>query len=98
MYFSLILKKIQKNKQKTIFYPHACLAPVSNIEVWPVLEEEDKLVSIRVHGLQLPQTCYGVLHVMETHTNRRIYRVTVVLSVARKSLFEFVARMAIICC
>ena len=35
-------------------------------------------MSIRVHGLRLPQTCYGMLHVMNTHTHRPIHNVTVV--------------------
>ena len=35
-----------------------------------------KEVSIRVHGLRLPQTCYGMLHVMNTHTHRPIHIVS----------------------
>ena len=36
-----------------------------------------KEVGNRIHGLRLPQTCYGVLHVMNTHTHRPIPSVTV---------------------
>ena len=46
-----------------------------------------KEVSILVHSLWLPQTCYGVLHVMNTHTHRPIHSVTVVLSIARQSVW-----------
>ena len=41
MYFSLILKKIGKNKQNASYHPHACLAFVFNVEIRPVLEEEE---------------------------------------------------------
>ena len=40
-----------------------------------------KEVNISAHSLRLPQTCYGMLHVMDTHTHRciRIYRVKVAM-------------------
>ena len=41
----LFKKKIEKQTQ-TSYYPHACLAPVFNIEVWPVLEEEEEINTI----------------------------------------------------
>ena len=58
--------------------------------------QAEQPMNIRAHGFQLPQTCYGMLHVMDIHTHHHIYTgVTVVmnrphLSVAR--LNESVAR------
>ena len=57
---------------------HLCLSVITSLIV-------TKKVNIRVHGLRLPQTCYGVPHVMDTHTHCPIHSVTVVLSVARLS-------------
>ena len=45
-----------------------------------------KEVNFRAHSLQLPQTCYGMLHVIDTHTHRYIYTVTVVKCSASEDL------------
>ena len=43
--------------------PDLCLSVITSLLA-------TKEVSIRVHVLGLPQTCYGVLHVMDIHTHR----------------------------
>ena len=59
-------------------------------------------MSIRVHGLRLPQTCYGMLHVMNTHhmysspslqcDSGFVCFQTVCLTVARPSVLESAVR------